>query len=638
MLNFENGGRLVQDVSELPNLKNATHLYCDMETTSFDRKVKAFRPYHGHRVAGICITADKHQPAWYVPIRCNHEKWNVPLQPVLNWIDEIINSCEEWVNHNIKFDAHFIAQDGIDFNCKLIDTLALSKIVQSDRYEYSLSALSLEWLEEDISKVENRLNAYLTGCNSKDYGDVPGDIIGEYGCQDVLSNRKLHRHILRRRHEQTLGVWETETKLTPVLYDMEVTGLYVDPLELDKKQLTTLYHLSKLEEELDHLTGIPIRPHTNADCFEVLCNKYGLPVLGYTDKGDPSFDKDTLTSYRAHPFVQESEELTTIVKKIQTYRKLHTLHNFFIAPYKEHNVNGLMHPDYNQIVRTGRMSCRRPNSQQLSPAAKELIHPPKGYVIIRYDYSQVEFRLIIHYIKDVAAIAAYQEDADTDFHTWVAEMCGIPRKPAKNVNFCIGYGGGKKKVVSMLAANMELVSDLSATVEEFIKQEKIKPSQRGQLFDLLCLKRGEKVYQTYHDTLPGLKRVTQQAANNLIARGYVFNAYGRQRQLPTKAAYRAFNTIIQSSAADLIKERTVATAPRYFKWMKDHGIKFCASVHDETVMYAPIEVAKDKRVLKQIATMFESTSVNFRVPIRVSCGMSDKNWSIASSDDGEIKL
>ncbi len=638
MIHFSNGGCLIQELSELPNLRRAKRLYLDVETTSFDRKEKSFKPYHGHRVCGFGVTADDVKGAWYVPVRCHHEKWNLPLKPVLRWASGLINSCDDWVNHGVKFDAHFVKQDGIDFNCRLVCTNTLAKIVQSDRYSYELDTLSREWLEQDISPYENRLKAYLTGCKSKDYGDVPGDIIGEYGCQDVLTNRTLYEYLLRRRHEQTEQVWETEILLTPVLFDMEITGLRVDPTELAERQLVTLYKLAKLEEDLHKLTGTAMRPHTNADCYEVLCNRYGLPVLGRTDKNDPSFDKAAMISYTAHPLVRASEELTTIVTKIQRYRKLHTLNGLFLTPYIEHEIDGVMHPDYNQIIRTGRMSCRRPNSQQLSKEAKELVHPPEGMDVGSWDYSQIEFRIIVHYIKDEAAIAAYEKDPDTDFHAWVADMCGIPRDPAKNVNFAIAFGGGKARVVSMLALDMKLVSHLADKVEELVAAGKIEPSQKEQVFELLCHRRGEKVYQEYHDTLPGIRRTTRQASNNLVSRGYVFNAYGRQRHLPSVASYRAFNTIVQSCAADVIKERTVALAPRYNAFVRDLGIQFFASVHDETADYHPKELSKDLTTLRKIKSMFEDSVVKFRVPMRIACGTSSKNWAIASGDKGKVKL
>ena len=94
---------------------------------------------------------------------------------------------------------------------------------------------------------------------------------------------------------------------------------------------------------------------------------------------------------------------------------------------------------------------------------------------------------------------------------------------------------------------------------------------------------------------------------------------------------------MQSCAADIMKERTVAVAPRYNKWVRDHGIVLSASVHDETLANVPKEVSADLMTLKKMSEIFEDTQVKFRVPIRVSCGKSDKNWAEASSDKNEIK-
>lgn len=638
MIRFNNGGILVQSLDELPKLDHANEVFCDFETTSGHPKVKAFRPYHGHRIAGICITADDVKDAWYVPIRCSHTQWNLPLEPTLAWLREVIGTCNDWINHEIKFDAHFGRQDGITFNGRLIDTLTLAKIIQSDRFTYSLDALSFEWLEHDITPLEKRLKAYLKSCHSQDYGDVPGDIIGEYGCQDVLTTRDLYRYCQRRRQEQTLSVWNTEIKLTPVLFDMEVAGMRVDPSQLMKKQFMTLYEMSKLEETLHKITGVPIRPHTNEDCYDVLCTHFGLPVLGRTDTDDPSFDKDTLTSYLAHPLVRDDPKLTDIVTKIQHYRKLHTLNSLFLEVYLNEHVDGLMHPSYNQVIRTGRMSCRRPNAQQLSLEAKALVLPYAGYDIVNYDYSQIEFRLIVHYIQDAAAIAAYAADPDTDFHQWVADMCGIARKPAKSVNFAIAFGGGKKKIVSMLASNMELVGNMVTQVDDLIASGKIQDSQRQEVFAFLCQQRGEQVYRQYHDTLPSLRRTSKRASTNLELRGFVFNAYGRQRHLPVKASYRAFNTVMQSCAADVMKERTVMIAPRYNSWTREHGIILTASVHDATLTNTPHELAQDTRVLRTFAEMLEDTAVKFRVPMRTSCGRSSKNWADAEAKANAVKF
>jgi len=638
MIEFENGGRLVQDLSELPNLQNSKNLFCDFETTSFDPKVPALLPHKGHKIAGICITADEHPGAWYVPIRCRWEKWNLPLENTIKWLKDTIETCDDWVNHNVKFDAHFARYEGIEFKGRLIDTIVLSKIIDSDRFNYGLKPLSLDWLEYDPGPAEDAVKTFLGGIKSKNYGDVPADIIGEYGCQDVITNRLLYENLLRRRSERVTGVWNTEILLTPVLFDMEVGGMRVDPTQLKIKEYKILTQMLKLDEELHKLLGFAIRANTNADCHEALCGHFGLPILGWTEKGDPSFDKHALTAYLSHPIVANSEKLKTIVEKIKEYRHIYTLLSFFVRPYQEHEVDGVLHPDYNQTVRTGRMSCRRPNAQQLSKEAKELILPFDGQTFVSYDYDQVEFRLIVHYLQNVRAMQSYEDDPDTDFHNWVAKMCEIPRDPAKNINFAIAFGGGKKKIVSMLASNVELVGNLSEKVDTLIKNGTITDENRQAMFNVLCKRRGEAVYNEYHETLPELRKKSSAAAKALALRGYVINAYGRERRLPEKIKYAAFNTVIQSTAADLMKERTVAIAPRYNKKIRDLEITMCASVHDNPLLNFPNEVAEDYGNLRYIRDILESPSVQFRVPIRTSCGISNKNWKIASGKEGEIDL
>jgi len=625
-------------------LKNSKELYLDFETTSFDPNVEALKPHHGHRIAGICITADEHKGAWYVPVRCTRGNWNLPVDNVMPWLKDIVESSDDWINHNVKFDAHFARYDGIGFNGRLVDTANLAKLIDSDRFNYGLKPLSLEWLEYDPGPSQDRVKQYLEQSKSKNYGDVPGDIIGEYGCQDVITNRMLYKHECRRKSDRVSGVWDTEIALTPVLFDMEVQGLRVDPTMLKIKEMQLLHKMISIEEKLSEELGFVMRPHTNADCQEALCTKFGLPVLAWTDddgKGknhNPSFNKYALTSYLAYPVVRRSEQLTRIVTMIRDYRKMNTLLTFFVRPYQEHQVDGVMHPDYNQTVRTGRMSCRRPNAQQLSTEAKTLILPFDDQDFISFDYEQVEFRLIVHYIQDAASIAAYEKDPNTDFHTWVAEMCGIPRKPAKNINFAIAFGGGKKKVVDMLSSNMELVGGLADKVDELIKAGECAESRRQEIFDLLRSRKGEKVFYEYHSVLPTLRTTTSEAGNRLKKRGFVFNAYGRERRLPERAAFRAFNTIVQSCAADIMKERLVALAPRYNSYIRDLGITINSCVHDEALLNVPKSVSNNMNVLRDIEGILTDTTQKFRVPFTVSCGRSDKNWMIASGDDGEIDL
>lgn len=638
MIEFANGGRLVQDVSELPELRGATFLYADFETTSGSPKEKSINPWRFCDVLGIAVTTDETPGAWYVPVGHHSPEWNLPREPVYDWWCEVLDTAKDWVNHNVKYDAHVSSNWAGCLpaeSVRLVDTLTLARIVDSDRLQYALDLLSKDWLKEDISGFEEAFKPYLH--RNKDYGAIPGDLMGEYACQDVISNRRLWKYIRSRIPEQCEQVVETEIELTRVLYDMERNGMRVTP-DIQHRELKLLLELATLEKQLADDVGYSFRPHTNPDCFSVLCNTYGLPVLGYTDKGDPSFDKHTMAQYAAHPLAPKE-----IVDGILKYRHGRTIWSNFVKPYQKFAIDEFIHPSYRQCLRTGRMGCQMPNMQQLSSEAKELIIPPEGESFISIDYSQIEFRLIVHYIQDQNAIRAFQEDPDADFHVWVAEMCGIKRKPAKTVNFLTAFGGGKAKLLSALSSNMELVGDLIGQAEELaVKFADTDPTcdnweqEVSKRFEALARQRAESVHETYHASLPTLKPTSYRAANACKRRGFVFNLYGRRRHLPAKASYRAFNTLNQSSAADMMKERTVAVA----KAVKGTPIKIVGSVHDETLFTAPHEIANDPRVHRDLVGILESPLVEdvLRVPIRCSIGVSAVNWRIAGSDAATTTL
>lgn len=647
MIEFPNNTRVLTKSSELAILDAAigcNDLFLDHETNSFDRTRGGNNPWIGDRIAGSAITWDDHPFAYYVPVRHTQANWNIPLDHFLEWHQKVVTRCKIWSNHNVRFDAHFSTADGAEFTGELFDTLNGMKMIDSDRGfgkgGYRLDALSSDVLDEDIDEHDQQVQAFLANMRpkSKNYADVPADIMGKYAGQDVLTSRKLKKYILEKVAEFTAvqpsfaKIWEIENKLVPVLYDMEKRGLCVNKQELQIKEFVLTTELLRLEEELHGETGMAVNPANSADCYELLINRFGLPILAWTDDKrtdadhNPSFDKDALKSYLRHPLVLENERYTNVIKKMLHYRQRYTLNNVFVKPFQNHMRDGLLHPQYNQLVRTGRMSCKQPNAQQQTDESKELIHPREGMAYLSADGSQIEFRLIASYANDPAIIAAYAENPDTDFHTWVAEMCGISRKPAKTVNFTIGYGGGKKKVVSQLSKDMELVGELMSSVDIMIAEGKIERSQRTMAWDYLCQQRGEEVYKQYHDTLPGIRRITQIAMATCKKYGYVFNAMGRRRSLPDKVAWRAFNSITQGLASDLVKAGMVALSPRYCEWTRSRGIHLLINVHDELDFEGETEMMRDPTTVATIVTRLEKIPCSLRVPIRFDAKICVQSW------------
>lgn len=620
MLKFENRGNLIEVPGDRPILPEVIErLYLDFETTSGDAKQDSLNPWHNCKPKGFAFTWDEFPLAWYCPM-------DVPLSE--KYLQMIMARTKVWVNHNVKYDAHVYANniEPLPEHIILKDTVVGSKLIDSDRGfgkgGYGLDTVARDWLHEDISIHEERLQVYLH--KNKDYGAIPDDIMAEYACQDVLTTRRLDKFIDAQMPEEVNDVWQTETALTHVLFEIEQNGLQVNLIELQKRELLFMHAMLQLEAQLNDLIGRPIRPHTNADCYEVLCIQYGLPIAGFTESGEASFGKHELLLYLSHPLAPKE-----IVEKIMQYRKLHTHINFFVRPYQELSVDEILHSSYNQLVRTGRMASKWPNSQQLDKLAKELIHPRPSNAFLSIDYSQIEFRTIVHYIQDEACIEAFTKNPDEDFHQMIADMCGVSRRPAKTINFMVGFGAGKRKTLKVLSVMGEVIADIKGQIDELIAGTLLTEEDRGSVFNRMAEERALDVYNRYHALLPGIKSTSKRAESIAAYRGYVRNLAGRRRHIPPDHAYIAFNTLNQSTAADIMKERTVAVA----QLVKGTQIKLVASVHDELLLEGPAEQIEDERTIRDIVACMEDSKIKLRVPIRCSAGTSRVHWREAGSDE-----
>lgn len=627
--------RIIEDASELPDLTHAKVMFADCETTSKNPKVEAFLPYLGHRIAGLAIVVDDEKIGYYIPVRHARGK-NIPVEAFQAWL-KTLGSIPTWVNHNIKFDAHFFLVDGVKYDGRMVDTLTMAKMHDSDRMGHDLKPLCREWLSLQMEE-ETRVKGYLKGIKSKDYGDVPIDILGPYAVMDVFGGRALNEYLDRARPADMAAITETEIALTSVLFDIEIEGLEVHERELKLELRKSLEKLILLGDRLNELTHREFSD-APAQLFDLMVNQLGLPVLSYNpETGNPSFDAEALALYSIHPQVTADPVKKEVVESVIAYRKETTFKGLFLEKFLElKDENNTLHSSYNQLVRTGRMSCRNPNSQQNSPRSKALVHPRKGRAFLAADASQIEFRLIIHYANDLAAIAAYRDDPDTDFHQWVADICHIKRKQAKNVNFAIGYGAGKKKVVAMLSSNPEVMAEVGEQINAAIAAGTMAESERAAKFKALCVERANAIYYTYHERLPNIKAVSRVATQRAKVRGYVFNAFGRRRHLPPRFAHKAFNSVVQGCAMDYIKERMVAIAPRFCKWMRDMDIRLVANVHDEILFEGPIAVMRDPATWNKILDMLEIQTVKFRVPFTWSMGYSETTWAEASGDNVVVR-
>lgn len=662
MLDLGNNNYLIQDASEFPtSFIGADNVYLDFETSSGSKDLDSLNPWHNCSIAGFGITVDMCPQAYYFDYKRSEQK-----AAAIQFLQDVLHYAATWTNHNVKYDAHVAINNGIVIPpwLELVCTIVKAKLIDSDRITrggYGLDNLAGNWLGLDITRFEKALQPWLK--NNKDYGAIPSDIIGEYGCIDVQANRLIDKHIDAKLPESSKQVALTEIKLTKELVKMEQRGMRYDPTKLQVAQFITLNRISKLDDELAKIVGRSFKPNSPDDCYSVLCGQYGLPIIKYTVDSDgeetdnASFDKKVLAAYKATPYAPHD-----VIDRIIEFRKLSQRNSLFFKPWQELAPDGIIHPTFNQAVRTGRMSCSEPNMQQLDDFVAGLIEPRPGYSIISCDASQIEYRMIVDYINNARCIQAYNENPDTDFHDYIAELVKsvadvkIGRKPAKTLNFQHGFGAGKTSVINAIAANDDIIKAVKEKVNAInLPTEELKV----QAFKRLVTEVGSTIYDAYHKALPELKptaKAAESACKDISRRlgtapsangirhwyGYIENRYGRRRHLPyaeyrtdfkTKdpydRAWLAFPTVNSSTAADLMKERFVSVMRDCVQDLPIYGL---CLVHDECVWEAPTELASDPRTARDLIATLESPTVKFKIPIRWSIGVSEKNWLDASNE------
>jgi DNA polymerase I-like protein with 3'-5' exonuclease and polymerase domains len=341
----------------------------------------------------------------------------------------------------------------------------------------------------DITPYEKVIKQFL-GTKLKDYGLIPTDLMATYAAVDVLSCRYIHRNI--KIHSECSRVLEMEHSLLPLLIQLEQVGLHVDFNQLIKDWHEI--NLSQLERirKIKALAGLDVfDPSKKKSLKELFCDKLGWE-LNWTDKSYEKFlntgdESDLAESYSKESILKHRKENPELVDTWRDYQRDEKLRDSFIIPYLEQHIddNWLIHCSFNQIVRTGRMSCRTPNMQQLSKRAKTFVLPyTEDYVLVEFDLSQIEFRLLVHYINNIPGIKAFNENPKTDYHQWIGDECSVVRDIAKRVNFGTGYGAGKARVCEILSNEQSFLNSLN-----------------GELAEV----RASNIVDKYYATLPELK-------------------------------------------------------------------------------------------------------------------------------------
>jgi DNA polymerase-1 len=410
---------------------------------------------------------------------------------------------------------------------------------------------------------------------------------------------------------------EVELPLATVLARMEVRGVRIDGAALAGLSRVYADTLARLEAEIHTLAGHGFAIASPLQVRTVLFDELGLPVVKRTKTG-PSTDAEVL---------EELAPLHPLPAKLLEHRKFSKLKSTYVdaLPMLVNPLTGRIHTSFNQTVTaTGRLSSSDPNLQNIPTRTSEgqqiraaFLPGESGWRFVSADYSQIELRILAHLSADEAMRAAFATGEDIHTRTAAAvfgvaagDVTATMRRTAKAVNFGILYGQSAFGLAKGLGIpQAEAAAFITAYFATFAGAVRF-------MDDVLDRCRRDGFVTTMLGRRRAISGVRDHAGRRNASGGFALS-------LPERTA---INTVVQGSAADLIKlamlrvdRRIRAEQPR---------AALVLQIHDELLLETPADAVADVRriVLEEMMQ-----AMQLGVPLEVSVHDGD-TW--AACDKG----
>jgi DNA polymerase I-like protein with 3'-5' exonuclease and polymerase domains len=503
----------------------------DVETISWDDTRGGLRPYHGDRVAGVSLV--QKDKTLYLPLR--HRTDVDGCLPFDYAIEQLRKFCAELkivTNLNVKFDRHCLLQDGVTFPKAKFEPLEVrGRLVRNNLMEYNLEALCARY-NKNFFKQGEEVDRWLREHCTQDYGAVPIPIMQKYAIRDGLAAYELAERFDALLQPESLPVWEEEQKFFQYIFKAESEGFEVDKDFLLLAQAKLCTNLDLLAGKIQELAGFDLNPASPIQVNEYFLAQ-GVEPVHFNEQDDGtktnSWGKEALTQI-IHP-------MANLLMKYNNSKVAYG--TFALGWYNEIAPDGKIHAHFNQSgTKTGRLSSSTPNLQNTPEWIYKAIRIPDGYVGLKYDYSQIEYRIFAEYSNDAALMQLYFDNPRTDFHQIVADRLHVPkhRGMVKPVNFGIIYGMGQGKTKRQLAKTIhdandpELMDYLSRTY-----------GQGGGDLQIIA----NNFLQDYHTRTPAIKKLQKEIKRAICERGCLRNMFGRIYYIDVDHSYIGLNYLCQ---------------------------------------------------------------------------------------------
>lgn len=559
----------------LGGMYSAPYVAIDTETTGED--VRDGRGY----LMGISI-ATAPDKAVYLPFR-HRSGENLPKE----WLDSLraaLSSTKCVIFHNAKFDLVSLNTIGIDYTGKFYDTMLMAHMIDENLPSKALDSLGYKFLGEGKNKSDGH---FTTLVNALGWANVPSHIMDPYARQDArLTLRLFHRFYPEFKKQGFDGeLWETRQRFIRLLVDMESTGIRIDTGVCTSEAATGRDRMAVVADELG------FNPGSTKQLGNYLLNELNLPVVKWNKNEDGSnrsacFDKDAMKIYDALLEDLGNPNAKLLLEYRGWQKAVSACYDSYLSLLSP---DGRLRPNYKiHGTVTGRLSCEKPNLQQIPKVSekpwngsiKRAFIPREGYVLYEADYSQLELRLGASYASEKSLIQEFS-NPESDVFTRMASELGMSRGDTKTLTYTLQYGGGINRI-----------------------KEVFKVDAR----------RAEEIRDNYFNTYPGFRSITAFAAKKAVSNGYVKTWSGRRRhfQYPKSESFKAFNSVIQGGAADIV-ERSMLRLSEQGCNVSD--CRMLLQVHDSVVFEIREDAVEEyrPRIIEAMTNIEPDFGVRFAV-------------------------
>ena len=503
------------------------------------------------------------------------------------------------IGHNVKFDLKSIAKyyRGKVPSKPFFDTLMAAFIIDNNnKNSLGLDDCAKKYLNIEVKKgVGAQVEIYS-------FGDV-----AHYSGFDADVTWQLYKKLSPSLTGPLQRVWNLEMDVVAALCDMELTGTHIDIDGLKKLK-------KKLEKDIEEtkatawkLAGRPFSMNSVQEKQRLLFSpkeEGGRNIrvntrlkIALTDKGQRTLKENGALNIHHYSVSAEALQLYSskdeLVDALITYQDLNKLMTTYVMPYlggeivrtnlgksrivekKSLLINGKVHTNFKAHgAETGRFSSSDPNLQNIPSGGeygtlvRNLFIAPPGHKLVVADYSQIEPRIIASFSEDPIALDYYR--SGKDLYVAIGDIMKVDRKVGKMLVLAISYGVGPEKIARSIGCTEKDAKDL---IEQFSEE----------FPDIIRYKHKVIRIARLRSPIP-----------------YVETLFGRRRYLPElkskdnsmkfRAERQAFNTMIQGSAADLMK---LALVRAHSCFIDEPNVNVVLTVHDELVTVAREDLAKE---------------------------------------------